>query len=76
MGILRISNELLLTNRALVKQCFQWLEENHDAVIEQHQTERHCMVYRVIGNEIPEGNFDLTVEQIAPGVMTIKINRL
>lgn len=74
MGILRISNELLLTNRALVKQCFKWLEENYNAVIEQHQTERHCMVYKVIGRDIPEGNFDLQITEIVQGVMSIKIH--
>lgn len=73
MGILKISNELSLTNPALVKQCFQWLRDNYNAVIEGKTPARKEMIYYITGDGIPDGNFHLNVTEIVPGVITIKI---
>ncbi len=73
MGILRISNDLMLTDRELVMTCIRYLEENHKAVVHSKRFERHNVVYEISGEEIPDGEFELEIKTYVPGVMSIKI---
>ncbi len=73
MGTLRISNELLLTDRELVETCLRYLKEHHMAVIHGKRFERKDVVYEMTGEDIPDREFQLEVHTYVPGVISIKI---
>lgn len=75
MGILKISNEMCLTQPKLVQQCIDWLKSNHNAIVHSKTPARHEMIYEISGDGIPDGNFHLEVKEVVPGVVSIKIDQ-